>query len=897
MQIRKEKDLKSTDKGITLIALVISIIVMLILAGISLNAVIGDNGIITQAQNATYMQSVAVLEEFFNNYYIGHYEDMVKEENKIQLIKNLEPNWFYNGSPIGYIVDSSGNMHYFINKDGLPDDIKSQIKGGDAGDKSYRDYASMNDVYGITSNLKVYYCKSQEKILGTTDFDADNPLRVVFEAGSDYAKLVTGNETEEVTLEDIKGKKNLTITKDSNITDLSELYKFISLSELTLDNLNLPSLDGIENLGYLTKVIFINCQIEDYQKLNNLCNQIEEINFVNSTNIEIEKFCNNTKEKAFTKLTSLKIYSNTNIGEASERSRITDISCLANLNIETKNNIQYLDLNSNKITSIVALADFINIKELKINSNLITSLDGIENMNSLAFLNAEINKLGKAEVYDTSLENNGRNTQNDALAELANKKNLEKLYLYYNTDLKWTSYLSNLNKLEQLDLSGCPNLVISDLTTLRDIWNNLSMKEINSNKLIAFNSDNIISLASSNLTDSSEEFQSLYNNNMCEKLSLEGNVNLSDEKINEVLASMENLKYLSLKGISNFKNLDFITENSKLIEIDLRGTSCIDLTNLNYCNDLKNLAVDNIQTDFTGIQERINNMYSNINSYWGNYIGFYIGKLECAKNLNICTNITKLNMRTWGEYTSGNLDLTGCSSLEKISGMNTMWHIIVPSNLKCWDGHHLSSPILTYAYSLTDFVDIACDYTQEEMNDVFSNLKKCKNLRNINIRVYNASKTYNLEKIKELKECAITKITLGSYSNEIGKNAFSSLEDISEITTLEELTVYSQNNLSSTKGIEKLTNLKKIDLHDSGVTNLTGIEELSNLEEINLNNTNLYDTYVNTNTGENLRTLQVLGNLNYKKNGNLQRIYLEGLSKITDWTEVSSLSWINKTGF
>ena len=138
---------------------------------------------------------------------------------------------------------------------------------------------------------------------------------------------------------------------------------------------------------------------------------------------------------------------------------------------------------------------------------------------------------------------------------------------------------------------------------------------------------------------------------------------------------------------------------------------------------------------------------------------------------------------------------------------------------------------------------------------------------------------------------------LGSYSNEIGKNAFSSLEDISEITTLEELTVYSQNNLSSTKGIEKLTNLKKIDLHDSGVTNLTGIEELSNLEEINLNNTNLYDTYVNTNTGENLRTLQVLGNLNYKKNGNLQRIYLEGLSKITDWTEVSSLSWINKTGF
>ena len=47
------KKLKSKN-GITLIALVISIIVMLILAGVSLNATIGDNGIITQEQNATY---------------------------------------------------------------------------------------------------------------------------------------------------------------------------------------------------------------------------------------------------------------------------------------------------------------------------------------------------------------------------------------------------------------------------------------------------------------------------------------------------------------------------------------------------------------------------------------------------------------------------------------------------------------------------------------------------------------------------------------------------------------------------------------------------------------------------------------------------------------------------
>lgn len=43
--------LKST-KGITLIALVVTIVVLLILAGVSINLVIGNNGIITKAKDA-----------------------------------------------------------------------------------------------------------------------------------------------------------------------------------------------------------------------------------------------------------------------------------------------------------------------------------------------------------------------------------------------------------------------------------------------------------------------------------------------------------------------------------------------------------------------------------------------------------------------------------------------------------------------------------------------------------------------------------------------------------------------------------------------------------------------------------------------------------------------------
>ena len=46
------KKQKNKQRGITLIALVVTIIVLIILAGVSINMLVGDNGIITQAQNA-----------------------------------------------------------------------------------------------------------------------------------------------------------------------------------------------------------------------------------------------------------------------------------------------------------------------------------------------------------------------------------------------------------------------------------------------------------------------------------------------------------------------------------------------------------------------------------------------------------------------------------------------------------------------------------------------------------------------------------------------------------------------------------------------------------------------------------------------------------------------------
>ena len=51
------------NKGITLVALVITIIVLLILAGVSISLVVGDNGVLTQAKDSAVKTSVSEAKE------------------------------------------------------------------------------------------------------------------------------------------------------------------------------------------------------------------------------------------------------------------------------------------------------------------------------------------------------------------------------------------------------------------------------------------------------------------------------------------------------------------------------------------------------------------------------------------------------------------------------------------------------------------------------------------------------------------------------------------------------------------------------------------------------------------------------------------------------------------
>ena len=65
------KKFKKQVKGITLIALVVTIIVLLILAGISINFVFGENGLIGRAQQAVSLTDEATAKEEMGLYLTG----------------------------------------------------------------------------------------------------------------------------------------------------------------------------------------------------------------------------------------------------------------------------------------------------------------------------------------------------------------------------------------------------------------------------------------------------------------------------------------------------------------------------------------------------------------------------------------------------------------------------------------------------------------------------------------------------------------------------------------------------------------------------------------------------------------------------------------------------------
>ncbi len=93
----KTRNVLKPKNGITLIALIITIIVLLILAGITINLLMGDNSVIKKSKTAKQKTNISGVEEEANLIYadlkMDNYEDIMKDEEKVKMqdiVKGLE---------------------------------------------------------------------------------------------------------------------------------------------------------------------------------------------------------------------------------------------------------------------------------------------------------------------------------------------------------------------------------------------------------------------------------------------------------------------------------------------------------------------------------------------------------------------------------------------------------------------------------------------------------------------------------------------------------------------------------------------------------------------------------------------------------------------------------------
>ena len=929
--------------GITLIALVISIIVMLILAGVSLNATIGDNGIITQAQNATYMQSIATLEEYLNNFYVEHYDDFNNEENKVQAMSkyNTSRDWFYQPmTGLGYIVDSSGNIHYFINKANLPTEIKNQLKGGDAGSGTYADYARMNDVYGVTTDLKVYYCANgNDSKMGAEESVKDKLDRKVFDSTNGIATylketfpdIIKTDENGNILLENLNVIQELDLDANENPNiNFSDFYNFTSLKIVKLYNYNNVSLNGFQNLALLERLYIENSDISDYSAINNLYT-LTHLYLLKSNNANVEKMSSALANSNLPNLKYLGIASNIisssledNRGVTGQKTEVTDLSPLNRISETTRNAVRYLWLNNNQIENLNGLENFKNMYQLVVldNSNL-TTLAGIENMTGLKYLYAQsckklenISALSNCtQLLLAVLMSNNKITTLDSMQNasnilslycdscdiknlnaLSNKLKLNYLSLRNNNNLTGVNAIKTDTAIRKLYLKNNNNINMSDVREISNIIKNCIEIELPSKYYAVLEGTTRKEYRNLNLNDNSDEILALEGDTICTELSLEGNSNLgstesSKQKLYKILGSMTNLKALQLNGVKNIDSIEWIKTMPNLVELDLRGTAITDLSILNtYAINLETLLIDNENIALKDIQTTINRLgdygYSKTLLGLHNNIkttGLQIFNQKLANKLTDCTEITRFYLKEYPNLPNGlTFDLSNCNQLTDFkSKYYCTEKYILPSSVQKVECSWINTwPDLSRCTQITEFVYHDLYYcTDEKIENLFKELGKCQNLKKVELTAFHYDKVRGIENLENTK---IEKLTIcGSYNTGWNNPLLASLNNIDGIgnlKTLKSLTI----NYSSIKKLDALAgceSLETLTMQYGQLNDISGIANCTNLKAINFSGDNQiqHSIIYNLEPLSNLTNLEV-ANFNYNSINNLHGI--ENLQKL-----------------
>ena len=238
-----EKKQETTNKGITLIALVVTIVVLLILASVSITVVFGDNGILQLAKEAGEKTNEAKDKD-------------LRQIAMAEAVMNLE-NTKYKGVtiPAGFaptriegedsiedglvIIDSKGNEFVWVPVDGVEDEDDVDAENGgkiiykqdtETWSSTYCDYSEYNDWW---DEEEIVFRKKSVKDNGgfyVARYEAGVPESINYDETTNYQEKSNptnrNKSAKEVTKENLpasrKGLQAWNYVSQTNAKDLSE---------------------------------------------------------------------------------------------------------------------------------------------------------------------------------------------------------------------------------------------------------------------------------------------------------------------------------------------------------------------------------------------------------------------------------------------------------------------------------------------------------------------------------------------------------------------------------------------------------------------------------------------------------------------------------------------------
>ncbi|GEM_PF-2466608 len=556
-KLLKEKECYK-ENAITLIALVVTIVIMLILAGITIGT---TTNLMSRTSEAKILTAISSIKEEIalqgaTNVLNGKNDYSTAEqlllEGKVQRTVQATGDTYY--------------MHYAIKPNAY-----SGMQGLGNGTTS-----TLKDVFLIDDNLNIRYLDNKGNSYGD-DIDEkvlndDTDIRFASKEFSNYISKISGVVEDEMKFKWMKNQTSLTL-REIEIDTLEDLVFFPNLQSLNITFCSkIKDLNGIANCTKLSTLIVTGSpgQIIDFGEISKLA----KLNCISITSCKISDYSELFRLMNEKSITDIRL-SNNGI--------INDLS-----GIEKFSNLTRLMILYSGVKDITSIAKLSNLETLSLERNDISDFLELYKLDKLKSLNLKGNK---------KIDGNIDNYTGEDL------KKLNKISQILDNDGTIDMDVQNLGLFKNYKNLNLSNQKLTDLSSLKGMTQ-LKTLNIQNNKLTFTDEDKQIIKDMNQLVmldmqvNDVEDISFLNECKSLKRLRITGNDKIDLKQIEDIISSLDNI-WISQKQFDTLVNCDA----SKITKLALDYSGITSIPDLSRYTKLTTISLNtsNGISDFSNI--------------------------------------------------------------------------------------------------------------------------------------------------------------------------------------------------------------------------------------------------------------------------------------------------------